>query len=226
MKNFKDLVSEVAQPKAPEEKRFKDQHTIEVIPHPVAPDHVFSGEEQNIGAAGVAGTNIGVAPPGVTIPQPDAADPDAADPRGKTQIPSEAEQTQALEGNAPTEPEAAPTAMDPAADPAMEPTVDGEMDMEVPAEDDFGGADAAAKAKADAPLQDPTGGVGGADAAKAAAADATAAVKAPLQDPTGGVGGADAAAKAKADAGAGAGPGSYDVDGYYGFNKASRWRSC
>ena len=44
MKNFKDLVSEVAQPKAPEEKRFKDQHTIEVIPHPVAPDHVFSGE--------------------------------------------------------------------------------------------------------------------------------------------------------------------------------------
>ena len=65
--------------------------------------------EQNIGAAGVAGTNIGVAPPGVTIPQPDAADPDAADPRGKTQIPSEAEQTQALEGNAPTEPEAAPT---------------------------------------------------------------------------------------------------------------------
>jgi hypothetical protein len=35
-------------------------------------------------------------------------------------------------------------AMDPAADPAMEPTVDGEMDMEVPAEDDFGGADAAA----------------------------------------------------------------------------------
>ena len=34
------------------------------------------------------------------------------------------------------------------------------------------------------------------------------------QDPTGGVGGADAAAKAKADAGAGAGPGSYDVDGF------------
>lgn len=45
MKNFKDLVSEVAiNPKAPEEKRFKDQHTIEVIPHPVAPDHVFTGE--------------------------------------------------------------------------------------------------------------------------------------------------------------------------------------
>jgi hypothetical protein len=45
MKNFKDLISEVAiDPKAPEEKRFKDQHTIEVTPHPVAPDHVFTGE--------------------------------------------------------------------------------------------------------------------------------------------------------------------------------------
>lgn len=44
MKNFKDLVSEVAQPKSPEEKRFKDQHTIELIRHPVAPDHVFTGE--------------------------------------------------------------------------------------------------------------------------------------------------------------------------------------
>jgi hypothetical protein len=44
MKNFKDLVSEIAQPKAPEERRFKDQHTIEVIKHPVAPDHVFTGE--------------------------------------------------------------------------------------------------------------------------------------------------------------------------------------
>lgn len=44
MKNFKDLVSEVAQPQSPEEKRFKAQHTIEVIPHPVAPDHVFTGE--------------------------------------------------------------------------------------------------------------------------------------------------------------------------------------
>jgi len=65
--------------------------------------------EQNIGAAGVAGTNIGVAPPGVAIPQPDEDDPDAADPRGKTQIPSFEQITQALEGNAPTEPEAAPT---------------------------------------------------------------------------------------------------------------------
>ena len=44
MKNFKDLVSEVAQPQSPEERRFKDQHTIEVIKHPVAPDHIFTGE--------------------------------------------------------------------------------------------------------------------------------------------------------------------------------------
>jgi len=49
MKNFKDLVSEIAQPKAPEERRFKDQHTIEVIKHPVAPDHVFTGEIPGIG---------------------------------------------------------------------------------------------------------------------------------------------------------------------------------
>ena len=65
--------------------------------------------EQNIGAAGVAGTNVGVAPPGVSIPQPDENDPDAADPRGKTQLPSFEQITQALEGNAPTGPEAAPT---------------------------------------------------------------------------------------------------------------------
>lgn len=44
MKNFKDLLSEVAQPKSPEEKRFKDQHTIELIKHPVAPDFVHTGE--------------------------------------------------------------------------------------------------------------------------------------------------------------------------------------
>ena len=44
MKNFKDLVSEVAQPQSPEERRFKDQHTIEVIKHPVASDHIFTGE--------------------------------------------------------------------------------------------------------------------------------------------------------------------------------------
>ena len=49
MKNFKDLVSEVAQPKSPEERRFKDQHTIELIKHPVAPDHIFTGEIPGIG---------------------------------------------------------------------------------------------------------------------------------------------------------------------------------
>jgi muramidase (phage lysozyme) len=65
--------------------------------------------EQDIGAAGVAGTNTGTVPPGTTIPPVDETDPDAADPRGKTQIPSEAEQTQALEGNAPVAPAAAPT---------------------------------------------------------------------------------------------------------------------
>jgi len=48
MKNFKDLVSEVAQPKAPEEKRFKDQHAIEVIGHPVALDHQFTGDIDGI----------------------------------------------------------------------------------------------------------------------------------------------------------------------------------
>lgn len=44
MKSFKKFVAEVAQPEPEEEKRFKDQHTIEVTPHPVAPDHVFTGE--------------------------------------------------------------------------------------------------------------------------------------------------------------------------------------
>lgn len=65
--------------------------------------------EQDIGAASVAGTNTGTVPPGTIIPPVDETDPDAADPRGKTQIPSEAEQTQALEGNAPVAPAAAPT---------------------------------------------------------------------------------------------------------------------
>jgi hypothetical protein len=44
MKNFKDLLSEVAQPKSPEEKAFKDQHKIELIKHPVTPDFVHTGE--------------------------------------------------------------------------------------------------------------------------------------------------------------------------------------
>lgn len=44
MKSFKKFVAEVAQPKPEEEKRFKDQHTYEVQPHPVALDHQFTGE--------------------------------------------------------------------------------------------------------------------------------------------------------------------------------------
>ena len=48
MKNFKDLLSEVAQPKSPEEKAFKDQHTIELIKHPVAPDEVHTGEIKGV----------------------------------------------------------------------------------------------------------------------------------------------------------------------------------
>ena len=48
MKNFKDLLSEVAQPKSAEEKRFKDQHTIELIKHPVAFDSQFTGEIEGV----------------------------------------------------------------------------------------------------------------------------------------------------------------------------------
>lgn len=48
MKNFKDLLSEVAQPKSPEEKAFKDQHKIELIKHPVAPDEVHTGEIKGV----------------------------------------------------------------------------------------------------------------------------------------------------------------------------------
>lgn len=47
MKSFKTLISEVAQPSergADEEQAFKDQHTYEVIPHPVALDHQFTGD--------------------------------------------------------------------------------------------------------------------------------------------------------------------------------------
>lgn len=44
MKKFRDILSEVAQPKSAEEKRFKDQHTIELIKHPVALDSQFTGE--------------------------------------------------------------------------------------------------------------------------------------------------------------------------------------
>lgn len=44
MKSFKNILSEVSQPKSPEEKAFKDQHKIELIKHPVAPDSQFTGE--------------------------------------------------------------------------------------------------------------------------------------------------------------------------------------
>lgn len=44
MKKFRDILSEVAAPKSAEEKRFKDQHTIELIKHPVALDSQFTGE--------------------------------------------------------------------------------------------------------------------------------------------------------------------------------------
>ena len=43
MKSFKTIISEVAQPKPEEEKKFKDQHKVEVIPHPHAGDEVFKG---------------------------------------------------------------------------------------------------------------------------------------------------------------------------------------
>jgi len=49
MKSFKQIISEVAQPKdkgAHEEQAFKDQHTYEVKPHPVALDTQFTGDIQ------------------------------------------------------------------------------------------------------------------------------------------------------------------------------------
>lgn len=48
MKKLKDILSEVAQPKSAEEKRFKDQHTIELIKHPVALDSQFTGEIEGL----------------------------------------------------------------------------------------------------------------------------------------------------------------------------------
>lgn len=52
MKNFKDILSEVAmEPKSAEERRFKDMHTVELIKHPVAPDHVFTGEIEGMEAS-------------------------------------------------------------------------------------------------------------------------------------------------------------------------------
>lgn len=47
MKSFRQVIAEVAQPRergAHEEQAFKDQHTYEVIPHPVALDNQFTGD--------------------------------------------------------------------------------------------------------------------------------------------------------------------------------------
>jgi len=44
MKSFKSILSEVAQPKSSEEKAFKDMHTYEVKPHPVAMPHQHTGD--------------------------------------------------------------------------------------------------------------------------------------------------------------------------------------
>jgi hypothetical protein len=46
MKSFKKFVAEVAQPKPEEEKRFKDMHTYETKPHPVAEPHQHTGDIQ------------------------------------------------------------------------------------------------------------------------------------------------------------------------------------
>lgn len=48
MKNFKDILSEIAQPKSGDEKKFKDLHKIELIKHPVAPDSQFTGEIEGV----------------------------------------------------------------------------------------------------------------------------------------------------------------------------------
>lgn len=57
MKSFKTLMSEVAQPSergAEEEQAFKDQHSYEVMKHPVALDHQHTGEILKPGAPLVA----------------------------------------------------------------------------------------------------------------------------------------------------------------------------
>ena len=50
MKTFKNILSEVAQPKAGEEKAFKDQHEVELIKHPVALDAQFTGDIEGMPA--------------------------------------------------------------------------------------------------------------------------------------------------------------------------------
>tara|TARA_R110000822_G_scaffold41583_2_gene113153 strand:- start:6815 stop:7627 length:813 start_codon:yes stop_codon:yes gene_type:complete len=56
MKSFKQVIAEVAQPnsRSEEEQAFKDQHTYEVIGHPVALDHQFTGEIAKPKAARIA----------------------------------------------------------------------------------------------------------------------------------------------------------------------------
>lgn len=56
MKSFKQVITEVAQPnsRSEEEQAFKDQHTYEVIGHPVALDHQFTGEIAKPKAARIA----------------------------------------------------------------------------------------------------------------------------------------------------------------------------
>ncbi len=44
MKTFKNILSEVAQPKSSEEKAFKDQHNAVIKPHPVALPHQHTGD--------------------------------------------------------------------------------------------------------------------------------------------------------------------------------------
>ena len=48
MKNFKDILSEISEPKSAEEKRFKDMHRVELIKHPVALDSQFTGEIEGV----------------------------------------------------------------------------------------------------------------------------------------------------------------------------------
>jgi hypothetical protein len=43
MKSFKNLVAEVAQPKPEEEKKFKDQHKVDIAPHPVSTEFQHKG---------------------------------------------------------------------------------------------------------------------------------------------------------------------------------------
>lgn len=51
MKSFRQILGEVAQPKPEEERAFKDMHSYETMPHPVALDHQFTGEIAGVGDA-------------------------------------------------------------------------------------------------------------------------------------------------------------------------------